>query len=657
MRRITLLFTLATASVGCSKHASVFDAAPGDGDVTTDGATTIGAPRLIAPLSMSTVTQQKPTLRWALDAAGGTPVVDLCKDRSCATPLAVAAQLSGDNLSAVPQAPLAPGWVYWRVRVVSGSQTVTSATWQFWVGKSSASTPVDTSHGAILDVNGDGYPDFLVGAFGAAAGMGTAHLYLGSATASANGWNVASTAARIDLVNPDGADAAFGYAVASAGDVNGDGYADFLVGAYGAASNAGAAHLYLGSATPRANNWNGASPPERIDLANLDGAGAIFGAAVASAGDVNGDGFADFLIGASKADAAHLYLGAATPSAATWNVGTPAGRIDLASPEISAAFGNSVTSAGDVNGDGFADFLIGADGANAAAGAAHLYLGSAAPGANAWNGPSPAGRLDLTNPDGANAAFGASAASAGDVNNDGFADFLISALGASSNSGAAHLYLGSATPSAADWNRPLLTRRIDLTNPDGAGAVFGSSVASAGDVNGDGFADFLVGAQGFTTGAGAAHLYLGAMTPSATAWNGAAPTGRINLANTDGAGARFGVSAASAGDVNGDGFADFVIGAYDANALGGASQLYLGSAAPSATAWNGASSTVRIDLTNPAGASARFGVSVAGTSVTDDHGSSFGPRSPGLAWNKDRNHLGRRLPRWVWTLGPLSLGG
>jgi hypothetical protein len=136
-------------------------------------------------------------------------------------------------------------------------------------------------------------------------------------------------------------------------------------------------------------------------------------------------------------------------------------------------------------------------------------------------------------------------------------------------------------------------------------------VASAGDVNGDGYADFLVGSYGASSGSGAAHVYLGSAIPNPTAWNGAAPTQRINLTNPAGASARFGSAVASAGDVNGDGYADFLVGAHDATSLAGAAQLYLGSATPSATAWNAAPSSGRSDLANPDGASARFGGAVA----------------------------------------------
>ena len=598
---IVTAFAASTLLAGCSKILGI-------NDVTVGGDSP--APRLIAPLSMSMVTQQRPTLHWVLGTEDSAPIVDLCKDRACTTSLPITSKLAGDNLSAVPETALSPGWVFWRVRVVSGSETVSSATWQFWVGASSASNPVDTSNGAILDVNGDGFPDFLVGAYSANSGMGTVHLYLGSAMVSAADWNVTSTASRIDLTNPDGANASFGYSVTSAGDVNGDGFADFLIGAYGAGSDSGTAHLYLGSAAPSAKSWNMASTPDRIDLGSLDGEDAIFGAAVASAGDVNGDGYADFLVGASKTGVVHLYLGSAKPSATDWNGATLTARIDLTSPTMFAAFGNSVASAGDVNGDGYADFLIGADGANGA-GAAGLYLGSATPDATAWNAATSTKRIDLSTPEGSNGSFGYSVAGAGDINGDGYTDFLVGAPSASSNSGAAHLYLGSAAPSAAGWNGSSPTGRIDLINPDGPSALFGSSAATAGDVNGDGFADFLVGAEGVSMGTGAAHLYLGAATPGATVWNGTTPSNRINLANPDGTGARFGTSVANAGDVNSDGLTDFLVGAHDAHSLDGAAHLYLGSMTPSTAAWSGAPSTGRMDVTNPDGANARFGVSVA----------------------------------------------
>jgi hypothetical protein len=158
-----------------------------------------------------------------------------------------------------------------------------------------------------------------------------------------------------------------------------------------------------------------------------------------------------------------------------------------------------VASAGDVNGDGFGDLIVGAPGVGSQKGAAYLYLGSSGGlgGASTWSG----GGSGISTND----AYGTSVASAGDVNGDGYGDVIVGAYGVSSNMGAAYLYLGSATGlgSASTWTQGL---------GSSAGDRFGHCVASAGDVNGDGFSDVIVSAP-FTSGnTGAAHLYFGNQT-------------------------------------------------------------------------------------------------------------------------------------------------
>ena len=259
---------------------------------------------------------------------------------------------------------------------------------------------------------------------------------------------------------------------------------------------------------------------------------------------------------------AYLYLGSAR-GLATTPVTT------LTGPDGAGGhFGPSVASAGDVNGDGFADVIVGADYVNSNAGRAYVYLGSAA-------GLTATPATTLTGPDGAGGYFGGFVASAGDVNGDGYADVVVGAFAANSFTGRAYVYLGSATGLAT---APATT----LTAPDGGS--FGYGVASAGDVNADGFADVIVGAY------------------TANSWHGP----RIRLprkrdgyshhplddAHGPDAGGQFG--SVCGGDVNGDGFADVIVGENYANSETGRAYVYLGGSI-------GSSTTPATTLTGPDG--------------------------------------------------------
>ncbi|HEX7666816.1 MAG TPA: hypothetical protein VF407_19945, partial [Polyangiaceae bacterium] len=110
-------------------------------------------PRLIAPLSTALVTTRRPTLHWSLPAAETDVMLDLCRDRACADPIAASVPVTGSTYT--PASDLPSGVVFWRAR--STVTSVSSATWEFRVGASS--TPIDTSGGTFLDLNGDGLAD------------------------------------------------------------------------------------------------------------------------------------------------------------------------------------------------------------------------------------------------------------------------------------------------------------------------------------------------------------------------------------------------------------------------------------------------------------------------------------------------------------------
>lgn len=438
----------------------------------------------------------------------------------------------------------------------------------------SANASFGCSVASAGDVNGDGYGDVIVGAYGLAANAGAAYVYMGSAT------GLSTSPARV-LNGP--ANSFFGYAVASAGDVNGDGRGDVIVGAYQYANSAGAAYIYYGTstglnATPATVLTGSAGSALGISVSAIDlnadaysdiivgapnvnaGTGRVtvhlgkgtgisqtsdyilngtvangrFGRSVAGAGDVNGDIFGDIIVGASEANKAYIYHGneaGMTTSAAS----------TLTSPVFNTSYGASVSGAGDVDGDGYCEVIVGAYGNNST----YVYKGSVT-----GTQTSPAKTFS--------GYGGGSVAGVGDINGDGYADVMIGASSTGTYAGSAYLFQGSALglPSAP--------------NQTFQGSVyysyFGISVAAAGDVNGDGYSDAIVGASGTSSNTGSTYIYLGSpvmITSAATLLTG---TGD------------FGYSVAHAGDMNGDGYGDVVVGAYYNSSRYGFVYLYLGSA-------------------------------------------------------------------------------
>ncbi|MCJ7739318.1 MAG: FG-GAP-like repeat-containing protein [Anaerolineae bacterium] len=417
--------------------------------------------------------------------------------------------------------------------VYLGSAAGLAATWDNADEGNQTSAWFGQSVACAGDVNGDGYADVVVGAPLYTNGQteeGRAFLWYGSASGI--------SATRDWLAEGNAAGAWYGYSVATAGDVNGDGYSDLVVGAYGNASQAGTVFVYHGGPDmpSQTANWTKRSNQE----------GAHFGWSVGTAGDVNGDGYADIIVGAPLWDAGQtneggvwIYRGAegGLVSAPYWYK-----QSDLAG----AQFGWSVGTAGDVNGDGYADIIVGTpvwNGGQASEGGAWVYHGSSSGviSAPAWYKDS----------DQVGAQFGYAVATAGDINDDGYADVIVGAPlmdHGQTDEGLAWLYLGSSTG--------LSTTPVRYLESDHAGAQFGFSVGTAGDVNADGYSDILVGApywEDDVTNEGRSWLYLGSAGGLAAnaAWH----------AESNTLGAQLGYAVGTAGDVNGDGFADVIVGA------------------------------------------------------------------------------------------------
>jgi len=387
------------------------------------------------------------------------------------------------------------------------------------------------------------------------------------------------TAAAETLLKSDQATAFFGFSVAGAGDVNGDGYADVIVGAWrydAGETDEGAAFIFHGSAAGIAD----ATPATAHTRLEGDQAGAEMGEYVAGAGDVNGDGFADVIVGAWHYDAGETDEGAAFVfhgSAAGIVNGTPAtAHTRLAGDQAGAQMGISVDGAGDVNGDGYADVIVGAhtlDAGESDEGAAFVFHGSAAGIADG----SPATAQARLESDQADAWMGVNVGGAGDVNGDGYADVIVGARrydAGESDEGAAFIFHGSAAGIADGTPATAQTRLVG----DQADAWMGYSVDGAGDFNGDGYGDVIVGAGLYDAGEkkeGAAFLFLG----SASGIADASPSSAHAMFESDQAVAWMGSAVSGAGDVNGDGYADVIIGAwrYDAGETDeGAAFVFLG---------------------------------------------------------------------------------
>jgi hypothetical protein len=302
----------------------------------------------------------------------------------------------------------------------------------------------------------------------------------------------------------------FGGSVGTAGDVNGDGYADVIVGAAyfdNGQVDEGRAFVYHGSATgPSATpDWT----------AEPDDVGAWFGSGVGLAGDVNADGYDDVIVGSAhfgdvvEDGGTFVYYGSADGLSPTpnWSVlGARVGR-----------------GAGDVNGDGYSDVIV------ANRGDAVAYHGSA-------------DGLSLTPDwiaDGSDDEWIASVGAAGDVDGDGYGDVIVGAPQTQHGElweGAAHLYVGSPNGlrARASWKQ----------DGDVIVGLFGQDVGTVGDVNGDGFDDFAVTHRDYRDFGDAALVFHGS------------PTGPRSRPDWAAAGWTIG----AAGDLNRDGFDDVVVG-------------------------------------------------------------------------------------------------
>ncbi|MEM8827500.1 MAG: integrin alpha, partial [Pseudomonadota bacterium] len=381
---------------------------------------------------------------------------------------------------------------------------------------------------------------------------------------------------------------AAGRAVSNAGDVNGDGIADVIVGAPvsgSGLSDAGTAYVVFG----KPDN-------EGLDLATIEaGTGGfaikgvtpadLAGYSVSGGGDINGDGLSDVIVGARRADpngdasgASYVVFGKAdTTTVDLSDVVGGTGGFALLGIDGGDASGRSVSIAGDVNGDGLDDLIVGApyagDGGSQL-GESYVVFGkadgttvdladiAAGTGGFAINGDSQVGQA------------GYSVSGAGDVNGDGLDDLIVGAPNASiagTQSGSSFVVFGKADGSAVDLADVRGGIGGFAINGNTTGQDLGYSVSVAGDLNGDGLDDLIVGVPRDNTSgtiAGKTLVVFGKTDGTTVELSdidaGIGGFAILGESSPDSAG----TSVSGAGDVNGDGFDDLIVGASGATPNG-----------------------------------------------------------------------------------------
>lgn len=387
-----------------------------------------------------------------------------------------------------------------------------------------------------------------------------------------------------------------GRSVSAAGDINGDGVDDVIIGAFLADPNgnaSGRSYVVFGST-------NGFASP--IALSTLNGSNGFVlngeveadraGWSVAAAGDVNGDAIDDLIIGAifaspngNRSGRSYVVFGSDQGFSSPFELTALNGSngFVLNGEALDDESGQSVSGAGDINGDGIDDLIIGApfaDPNGTDSGRSYVVFGSE----NAFSNP-----FELSSLNGSNGVMidgeaaddysGASVSAAGDINGDGIDDLAIGAFFADPNgnaSGRSYVVFGSASGFSSPLNLSSLNGSNGFAlNGESAGNQSGKSLSGAGDINGDGIGDLIIGAARTDPDgneSGRSYVVFG----SADGFPGSLDLSSLDgssgfILDGDGPLDRFGTSVSAAGDFNFDGLDDLIVGADSADGSGNAS--------------------------------------------------------------------------------------
>lgn len=432
------------------------------------------------------------------------------------------------------------------------------------------------------DMNGDGFDDVIIGARDSSQhgfGSGSAYVVFGSATQSASSLSLSTLTGangfRVDGLN---ANDYVGVSVSKAGDVNGDGLSGVIIGALGDDDNAtdsGAACVVFGKKT---------GFPPVLDVTQLNGsngfrlagppvASALAGTSVGGGSDINGDGIDDMLVGAAQdngsasgSGAAYVVFGKSTAFASELQLAALNGSdgFKLNGAATLDTTGGVVSLRGDVNGDGISDIVVGARLALGFRGSTYVVFGkdtgfTSVIDLSLLNG-SDGFRLDGETSGDVN---GSGAAVTGDINGDGYDEVISGAPygnEVSNPTGRAYVVYGKPSGFSSAIDAAALNGGNGFALNGDASSTFGRKVAGAGDVNGDGFEDIIVASPGglidsaFVMFGKASGISALSNVSTLNGSNGFRLAGEVLVA-------QFVDAVAPAGDFNGDGFGDVIVGA------------------------------------------------------------------------------------------------